>query len=369
MFTDDSPLITPTDHPELETALLGKLDRRTRLAGHLGELEPLAVRIGLVQASLRPRLRQPRLLVFAGDHGLAVDVSSPLAHSTTAVVNDILHSRVPLPVFAHHQGLTVEVVDSGLAEPVPRCPGLLARKIAHGTRNCRVAQAMTLEQVHAAIRAGMEIVESMPGNVLGCAGIGVGSHEASALLISRLIDVPLHAILRSGPAMEATELDHLVSVLQAAQSRHTGIDDPVEALAAFGGFETAMMVGAMLKAAERRSLLLVDGLSACAALIVAAQIAGPVADYCIFCRSTEHAGLDAVLDSLESTALLALGMNSIDGTGIALSWPLVSAAAALLSDVADTVEPLPPQQLRTEDPVAEAPVREFLRTLPSTPDF
>lgn len=337
-----TPLIPSTTQPALDEALQFKLGRRVHSAGPLGELLPLARRIGLIQNSQRPRLRQPQLLLFAGDHGIAVDLSPPSHLSTAGQVDDILHARVPLPVFAHQQGLTIHVVDAGLATALPVRPGVLARKIAHGTRNCRVAAAMTVDQVNAAIRAGMEIAEGLPGNVIGCAGLGIGSRESAALVISRVTGLPLHDIVRTGPRMDPDELHQTLAVLQAAHNRHGQIDDAVQALATFGGFEMAMMVGAMLRAAEERRLVLVDGLSACAALLIATHIAGPVIDYCLFCRSTDHQGLDVVLAGFESTPLLALGLETLDGTGIALSWPLVSAAAALLTDVVDAVEPLRP---------------------------
>jgi nicotinate-nucleotide--dimethylbenzimidazole phosphoribosyltransferase len=335
MSNDNTPLIAPTARASLEQALRLKVSRRNETAGSMGELEPLAVRLGLIQNALRPRLRQPQLLVFAGDHGLAVEVTSPEARSTGQIVEDLLAGRAPLPVFAHQQGITAHVVDSGLATPLAPCPGVLARKIAHGTRNCRVAQAMTIDQVHAAIRAGMEIADGLPGNVLGCAGVGVGAAQAAALVISRLTNVPLRELVKSGTTMDASVLEQQMVVLQAAQTRHAHLEDPVEVLAAFGGFETAMMVGAMLVAASKRHLIMVDGLSACAALIIAARIGGPVTDYCVFCRSTSHHGLDVALRGFQTTALLELGLESIDGTGIALSWPLVQAAATLLGEVSD----------------------------------
>lgn len=335
MSTDNPPLIAPTARASLEQALRLKLARRNEAAGGLGELEPLAIRLGLIQNALRPRLRQPQLLVFAGDHGLAVEVTSPESRSTGQTVEDLLATRLPLPVFAHRQGLTVHLVDSGLATPLPPRPGVLARKIAHGTRNCRITQAMSIEQVHAAIRAGMEIADALPGNVLGCAGVGVGANHAAALVIAKLSDVPLRELAFAGPTMDAITLEQQMVVLQAAQTRHMGLDDPVEVLAAFGGFETAMMVGAMLVAASKRHLILVDGLAACSALIVAARIGGPVTDYCVFCRSNSHHGLDTALRGFQTTALLELGLDSVDGTGIALSWPLVQAAASLLTEVHD----------------------------------
>jgi nicotinate-nucleotide--dimethylbenzimidazole phosphoribosyltransferase len=329
-------MIVPTAKPALEQALRLKLSRRSATTGSLGELEPLAVRLGLIQDSLRPRLRQPQLLLFAGDHGLAVDVTTPGTRSTAQEVDNVLSGRVPVAPFAHLQGLTLNVVDCGLAEPVAQRPGLMARKIAHGSRNCRVAQAMSVDQVHAAIRAGMEIADTLPGNVIACAGVGVGGHEVAALLISRITGLPVRDMISPDATMPAEQLARVMVVLQAAQTRHANVVDPVEVLAAFGGFETAMMVGAMLVASTKRHLIMADGMAACAALVVASRIAAPVTDYCVFCRSHGHKGLDVVLNAFHATALLELGMNSIDGTGVTLAWPLVHSAAALLSEVAES---------------------------------
>jgi nicotinate-nucleotide--dimethylbenzimidazole phosphoribosyltransferase len=361
MRTDSTPLIPPIANPALEEALQFKLQRRISTAGHLGELLPLAMRIGLLQQALRPRLRQPQLLLFVGDHGIAVDLTPPEHPSTTEIVHDVLESRVPLPLFAHQQGLSVSVVDAGLATPLPIGPGVIARKIAHGTRNSRLTAAMSLDQVNSAIRAGMEIAQALPGNVLGCAGIGVGAREAAALVIARVTGRPLHDLVDGGPKMRHEELRHTLAVLQAALNRHGPIEDPVQALATLGGFEIAMMVGAMLKAAEQRHLILVDGLPACAALLIATHIAGPVIDYCLFCRSTDHNGLDTVLAGFERTALLALGLDSLDGTGITLSWPLVRAAAALLTEVVDAVEPVTPSEDPAQYPPSDDPAHEFIR--------
>ena len=106
-------------------------------------------------------------------------------------------------------------------------------------------------------------------------------------------------------------------------------------LAAVGGYEVAVMVGVMLMAASKRHLLIVDGMPACAALMLAARIAPAVTDYCMFCRSHSHLGLDQALNLFRASALLELGMESTDGTGATLAWPMVRSAAALLTGVAD----------------------------------
>jgi len=181
----------------------------------------------------------------------------------------------------------------------------------------------------------MEIADSLVGNAVTCAGIGVGSHESAALVLARLSGINLSDLVISGPDMPEAQLAHLLAVLQNAQARHKDVTDPVEVLAAFGGFEMAMMVGMMLVAGSKRHLIIIDGMPACAALIVAARIAPAVTDYCVYCRSHSHQGLDQALALFHASALLELGMESTDGTGATLAWPLVRSAAALLTEVAE----------------------------------
>jgi len=335
-------LVSPTSQPLLEKALHEKLQRRNEVGGSLGELEPLAIRLGLMQNSLKPRFREPQLLVFAADHGLAVDgIAGPKVRPTHDTVRMLLANQLPLTVFARAQQLEVTVVDCGLAENMAPHDRLLMRKIAHATRNARVTAAMSVAQAHAAMRAGMEIGDKLRGNVTIVAGVGVGAHESAALMLSRLTDCPVHDLVVSGPQMSADQLGHLMAVLQGALSRHRQVVEPVEVLAALGGFEIAMMAGVILMAASKRHLLMIDGLPACAALMLAARSAQPVTDYCVFCRSHGHLGLDQALNLFQASALLELGMDSTDGTGATLAWPLVKCAAALLTEVADGEDPGP----------------------------
>ena len=334
--------ISPTANSTLERALRVTLEYRAETVGSMGQLEPLAIRLGLIQDSLTPRFRNPQILLFAADHGLAVDGIGAMRGASTALrVRQLLNGQLPVAIFARQQGLQVTVVDAGLAEPMEHHSRLLSRKIAHGTRNVRVGNAMSLVQANAAIRAGMEIADTLPGNVLACAGMGVGTQESAALVLSRLADCPIRDLVVAGPDMRQDDLAHLLVVLQASQGRHRDVTDPIEVLAAFGGFEIAMMVGVMLVAASKRHLIVIDGIAACAALKVAASIASPVTDYTVFCRSNAHRGLDQAMALFHASALLELGMESADGTGAALAWPLIRSAAALLSEVTDADDPTP----------------------------
>jgi nicotinate-nucleotide--dimethylbenzimidazole phosphoribosyltransferase len=348
-------LIAPTSNAVLERALREKLSRRAERIGSLGELEPLAVRIGLMQNSLKPRFHDPQLLIFAADHGLAVEgIRPPQGLMTHDLVRHVLEARLPLAVFARMQQVRTVVIDAGIADNMAAHERLLVRKIAYGTRNLRNAQAMTVEQAHAAIRAGMEIGDTLPGNVMMCAGVGVGSGESAALVLSRLADAPARDLLLASSNMSADQFALLMTIAQASQARHRDVTDPVEVVAAFGGFEIATMAGAMLIGASKRRLLMIDGLPALAALMLASRIAPPVTDYCVFCRSHQHQGLDHGLALFRASALLELGMNSTDGTGATLAWPLVANAAALVTDVPEGEEPGPtlPQAIDIiEDPL------------------
>ena len=203
MHNATQSLIAPTANAALERALRDKLQRRGETIGSLGELEPLAVRIGLIQDTLRPRFEEPQVVLFAGDNGLAVEgLPAPPGQTTAERVWQVLSGQLPLSVFAGTQGLAVSVVDAGVADRLHAHERLLMRKIAHGTRNARVGPAMSLDQAQAAIRAGMEIAQSLPGNVLACAGLGVGSHESAALILSRLTGAPVRELLLAHPQME-----------------------------------------------------------------------------------------------------------------------------------------------------------------------
>ena len=141
--------------------------------------------------------------------------------------------------------------------------------------------------------------------------------------------------------MKQDELAQPARRAQGAQGRHRDVTDPVEVLAAFGGFEIGDDGRRDAGGGSKRHLIIVDGMAACAALMVASRIAAPVTDYCVFCRSHSHHGLDVALALFRASALLELGMDSTDGTGATLAWPLVKSAAALLTEVAEGEDPGP----------------------------
>ena len=227
-----------------------------------------------------------------------------------------------------------------MAESPDPQPRLLARKIAYGTRNCLLVAAMSLEQALAAMRAGMEIGEALGGDVVACAALGQGSRQSAALLLSCLSTAPLQRLVDTGSPVVSDHAERRLRLLHEARSRHAHLDDPVEILAATGGFEIAMIAGLMLVAASRHRLIVVDGLAARAALGVATAIAPATADYCVHVRSHPHAGPDPALEFFDTQLLVDLAIDAVDGTGAVLAWPLVHGAAALLADAGHDGRPV-----------------------------
>lgn len=329
--------------PQLESAhdaslaerLQHLLDRKTKPLGSLGRLEALARQIGLILRSASPRLRMPQLVVFAGDHGLAArGVSAYPSDVTWQMVENFLAGGAAVSVLARQHGLALTVVDAGVRHDFQPRPGLRLHKIAYGTRDASVEAAMSGEQCEAALAAGAEVVRSLPGNALLFGEMGIGNTSAASMLLSRLAGVPLEECTGRGTGLDDAGLARKLSVLRQAMTLHRGARTPFEVLAAFGGFEIAMMTGAMLQAAGERRVIVVDGFIAGAAALVAHGFAPAVLDYCVFAHRSGEAGHRALLDHLGVEPLVDLQMRLGEGSGAALAWPLLLSSVLLLDEMA-----------------------------------
>jgi len=105
-------------------------------------------------------------------------------------------------------------------------------------------------------------------------------------------------------------------------------------LAYFGGFETAMVCGAFLKAAELRMTIIVDGFNITAALLCASNFAPEVLDYCIAAHQSNEKGHQKMLEFLQLSPVLSLGMRLGEGTGAAVAYPVIQSAVAFLNHMA-----------------------------------
>lgn len=327
--------------PALAARLQHKLDRKTKPVGSLGRLEALALQVGLVLGSETPQLREPQVLVCAGDHGLAArGVSAYPSDVTWQMVENFLAGGAAVSVLARQHGLALTVVDCGVRHDFAPRPGLLARKVAPGTADSSQGPAMSEAQCEQAIANGREIVRGLPGNVVLLGEMGIGNTSAASLLLARLGGHDLHDCVGAGTGMDPAGMERKRAVLAQVLQRHASATAPLQALAAFGGFEIATLVGAVLQAARERRVIVVDGFISSAAVLVAKALEPHVTQRCVFSHRSDESGHALMLRHLgpdaatPAHALLDLGLRLGEGSGAVLAWPLLQSACAILAEMA-----------------------------------
>lgn len=323
---------------QLEVELRVRIDGKTKPLGSLGRLEELALQVGLIQGTTRPVLRGATVLVFAGDHGLAAEGVSPYPSAVTAqMVLNFLSGGAAINVFARQHGLAVRVVDSGVASALPPHPELITLAVRRGTRNALLEEAMTHEELVSCFDRSERLVRELAGggtNAILPGEMGIGNTSSAALLCSALLGIPLEDCIGRGAGQDDVGLARKREILARVQARHAAASGPLEAMRAFGGFEIAMITGAMLAAASERMVIVVDGFIATAAVVVAAKLNPAVLDYCVFAHGSAESGHAPVMRVLKVKPLLDLGLRLGEGTGAVLAWPLILSAVKFLEEMA-----------------------------------
>ncbi len=311
------------------------IDNKTKPVGALGQLETLAVRIGTILGSESPTLQHPQLLVCAGDHGLAArGVSAYPSDVTWQMVQNFLGGGAAVSVLARQHGLALTVVDCGVRHDFAPVPGLVIRKIAAGTADASIGPAMNPSQCAEAIANGREVVRMLPGNALLLGEMGIGNTSAASMLLSRLAGLPLDDCVGAGTGLDAAGLARKRAVLTEVTALHRNAVAPLDALAAFGGFEIATLVGAVLQAAEERRVIVVDGFITGAAVLVAKLLQPHVVQRCVAAHVSTEPGHALLLDYLALQPLLRLDLRLGEGSGAALAWPLLESASRILREMA-----------------------------------
>ncbi len=319
----------------LRARLRHLIDHKTKPLGALGMLEDLAMELGCILQTERPELVSPQMVVFAGDHGLAArGVSAYPSDVTWQMVENFLAGGAAVSVLARQHGLALTVVDAGVAKDLAPRPGLQIRKVAAGTGDASRGPAMTLAQCERAMSEGAEVVRGLGGNVLLLGEMGIGNTSSAALIMSSLMKLPLTDCVGRGTGLDEQGLAHKLTVLQEAQQANAQARTPTEVLAAFGGFEVAMMCGAMLEAARSNRVIVVDGFIATSALLVAHALEPLVLQRCVFAHQSGENGHARMLAHLGARPLLSLCLRLGEGSGAALAWPLLVSAARLLAEMA-----------------------------------
>ncbi len=332
------PAISFVHDAALSDALNCAINNKTKPLGSLGMLESLAKQIGLIQQTTDVSLNDPTVIVFAADHGVVAENISAFPQSVTwQMVENFLSGGAAINVFARQNNCALHIVDAGVNHEFGSRDGLINRKVAHGTRNFAQEPAMTAEQCVKAMRCGADIVSGLKGNVVGFGEMGIGNTTAAAAIMHAVTKIPVAQCVGAGTGLAPDGVQHKQKVVEAATVFHApalSSGEPLDILATFGGFEIAMIVGALLAAAERRMVILIDGFIITSALLVAARMQPAILDYCVFAHCSDEHGHRQMLAYLNAQPLLQMGLRLGEGTGAVLALPLLHAAVNFLREMA-----------------------------------
>ncbi len=356
----------PPLNQQCQIDLLHKINHKTKPLGALGQLESISLQIGLIQNTVTPTLNKPTMLVFAADHGITQSGVSPYPQTVTAqMVQNFLGGGAAINVFARLNNITLRIIDAGVNAQFEPHNDFINAKIyiensQNGTANFLIEPAMSVDQCEQALTLGSKFAfkEINAGcNVMGFGEMGIGNTSSASCLMSILCALPIEKCVGRGTGLDDAGLTHKTSILKQAIEFHAlNINNCVDKnayenqqkskntqkitqkimqiLATFGGFEIAMMVGAMLEAAHCKCVLLIDGFIATAALLVAHKLQPNILDYCVFAHCSDELAHRDLLKILKAKPLLDLGLRLGEGTGAVLAYPLVQAAVEFLNEMA-----------------------------------
>lgn len=340
MTTFALPILQDISSAAFTAKLQHKIDNKTKPLGSLGQLESLALQLGQILGTESPKLDQPQMLVFAGDHGLTVrGVSAFPSDVTWQMVENFIAGGACVSVLAKANNISLNVVDCGVnhefldVSKTPRA-GLLNAKIAHGTVDSSNAAAMTAAQCQQAVENGMTIVKNLPGNAILLGEMGIGNTSAASLILSRLQGLDIAECTGAGTGLDGAGIDRKTAVLREVLAFHAGVTAPLDVMAAFGGFEMATMLGAVFQAAAEQRVIVVDGFITTAVILVAHALQPAVLKRCVFAHRSGERGHGLMLEKLNAKPLLDMGLRLGEGSGAALAWPLLLAACAVLREMA-----------------------------------
>jgi nicotinate-nucleotide--dimethylbenzimidazole phosphoribosyltransferase len=339
LLDDVIAAIRPLDGDAV-TAALQRQSQLTKPAGSLGVLEDVSVQLSGLAGSCPPPMPEPAAVaIFAGDHGVHAQAVTPWPQEVTGqMVANFLAGGAVVNAFAAQAGAEVVVVDVGVSSDLGQMPGLLPRKVARGTSDFTVGQAMSRDQAVTAIGVGIEVARDLvaAGNRCLLTGdMGIANTTASAALVCAFTGKDAAEVTGRGTGVDNATLARKVeTVRRGLVLHHPDPDDPVGTLAAFGGFEHAALAGFILAAAALRVPLILDGVIAGSAALAACALA-PGAACCLVAghRSVEP-GHSVSMEHLGLRPLVDLDLRLGEGTGALLALPIVQCAVRALRDVA-----------------------------------
>ncbi len=318
-------------------------DRLAKPKGSLGRLEALGERLSAIAGASPPPPPVPAAVaVFAADHGAHAQGVSPWPQEVTAqMVATVVAGKAAINVLARQVGASVTVIDVGVAHPIPEpavpASVLLRRRVRAGTDDLSAGPAMRIQEAEQALDVGADVAAQLVSEGARClvtGELGIANTTAAAAVVAALTgSAPVETTGR-GTGVDDVTLAHKVSVVERALARPGRGGGPLAVLCSVGGLEIAALAGFIVAGAAAGVPVVVDGLIAGAALLVAAALVPDVTGYCVAGHRSSEPGATVVLDHLGLDPVLDLGLHLGEGTGACLALPVLEAAARLLAEMA-----------------------------------
>ncbi len=316
-----------------------RLDNLTKPRGSLGRLEELAKQMVEITGKENPPLKNKVVFTMVGDHGVVEEGVSAFPQEVTAqMVYNFLNRGAGINVLAEHVGARVVVTDVGVAADLNSQPGLIIRKVGHGTNNIVRGPAMTKEDAIRSIEAGIEVFEGeLPNGIdlVGTGDMGIGNTTPSSAITAVITGKAVEEVTGRGTGIDDKGMNQKIAVLNKAIEVNKPVPtDALDVLQKVGGFEIGGLVGVTLAAASRRVPVVIDGFISGAAALFAYVLEPKVKDYMIAAHCSVEKGHAIVLDHIGLEPLLDLDLRLGEGTGAALAMGIVEAAVNTLTDMA-----------------------------------
>jgi len=334
--------VNADQHLSLDT-VRSAIDQKTKPPGSLGRIELLAAQLAMLQNSTEPTVDPARIIVFAGDHGVTAEgVSAFPAEVTAQMMGNFAGGGAAVCVLSAANGIGVEVVDVGVNADLTGMDNIVHGKVAMGTQNFLNGAALSVSECEAALAVGQAAVSRAVDAGVVCLGLGemgIGNTTSAAAIGALLLDIPAGDITGRGTGVSDEALVLKTRIVQQAIDLHRpACDDSLSVLRHVGGLEIAAITGAMLAAAKIGMPVIVDGFISSAAALLAVKHDAAVRRVLLFSHRSAEAGHGKVLAALDAQPLLTLHMRLGEGSAAALAFPLLRAAAAMLSNMSTFAE-------------------------------
>ena len=330
-------MIKPLDQEYLQKAQ-ERIDQLTMPRGSLGRLLELGRQFAGITHQLKPRISKKRIFTFAADHGVVAEGVSAFPKEVTAqMVFNFIHGGAGINVLARHVGAEVTIVDIGVDYEFPQLEGLLAKKVARGTRNMAHEPAMTMEEAVMAMEVGIELAQQAAQDgvdIIGTGDMGIGNTTASSAIIAAFSGLPVEDLTSRGTGINDTMLKAKVATIEKALALHKpDPQDPLDVLSKVGGLEIAGIAGLVIGAAASRIPVVIDGFISTAGALIAYEMQPVISQYLVAAHESVEKGHKVMLERMRLKPLLNLDLRLGEGTGAALGISLVEAGVKILAEM------------------------------------